>query len=199
MFAAETMSRPFAKFVVPENLAERNKLIVENVGLAKKLTSKCHATKKYHEYDDLLQVAYVGLIKAADGYTPSSGAKFSTYAYKIIERRLTNYVMRDSYLAKMYASQIKVLSVDAPVASSSSAEPSLLIDLLSDDSSTVNWDKIHLVDLLEKMRPDQREVVEAHFFEDKSIEAIAKETGVWPATLRKRFKNALQVLKGLAS
>src|SRR3954467_5414615 len=36
-------------------------------------------------YEDLLQVGYVGLMKAVDGYRLDSEAKFSSYAYSMIE------------------------------------------------------------------------------------------------------------------
>lgn len=50
-------------------------------------------------YEDLLQVGYVGLIKAVEGYHTDSGAKFSSYAYAMIDGELRHH-LRDTQLVK---------------------------------------------------------------------------------------------------
>jgi RNA polymerase sigma-B factor len=50
-------------------------------------------------YEDLLQVGYVGLVKAVNGYEAGSKASFSTYAYSKIEGELRHY-LRDTVLMK---------------------------------------------------------------------------------------------------
>src|SRR3712207_6390052 len=43
-------------------------------------------------YEDLLQVGYVGLMKAVKGYKSDSEAKFSSYAYAMIEGELRHHL-----------------------------------------------------------------------------------------------------------
>lgn len=50
-------------------------------------------------YEDLLQVGYIGLMKAINGYDTSSGAKFSTYAHAMIAGELRHH-FRDTQLVK---------------------------------------------------------------------------------------------------
>lgn len=50
-------------------------------------------------YEDLLQVGYVGLMKAVNRYDAASGAKFSTYAHAMIEGELRHH-FRDAGLLK---------------------------------------------------------------------------------------------------
>jgi RNA polymerase sigma-B factor len=50
-------------------------------------------------YEDLLQVGYVGLIKAVNGYKTDSRAKFSSYAYAMIDGELRHH-FRDTQLVK---------------------------------------------------------------------------------------------------
>ena len=50
-------------------------------------------------YEDLLQVGYVGLIKAVNGYNSGSGAKFSSYAYAMVDGELRHH-FRDTQLVK---------------------------------------------------------------------------------------------------
>lgn len=56
----------------------REKLISENLGLVHACANRFRG--RGAEYDDLFQAGCLGLIKAADGFDPSLGFCFSTYA-----------------------------------------------------------------------------------------------------------------------
>ena len=58
-----------------------------------------YAARSGESYEDLLQVGYVGLMKAVNGYDPGSGARFTTYAYAMIEGELRHH-FRDTGLLK---------------------------------------------------------------------------------------------------
>ncbi len=63
-----------------------------------------HIVRRYsgssgETYDDLLQVGYVGLIKAVNGYKTDSNARFSSYAYAMIDGDLRHH-FRDTGLVK---------------------------------------------------------------------------------------------------
>lgn len=63
-----------------------------------------HVVRRYlgnsgESYEDLLQVGYVGLIKAVNGYQTSSRAKFSSYAYAMIDGELRHH-FRDTALVR---------------------------------------------------------------------------------------------------
>lgn len=63
-------------------MTDRDKQICDNMGLV-------HACCKRFvgrgiEYDDLFQAGCMGLVKAADGFEPERGLRFSTYAVPVI-------------------------------------------------------------------------------------------------------------------
>ena len=58
-----------------------------------------HAASSGETYEDLLQVGYVGLIKAVKGYRVDSDAKFDSYAYAMIEGEIRHH-LRDTGLVK---------------------------------------------------------------------------------------------------
>src|SRR5215210_8674598 len=58
-----------------------------------------HAASSGETYEDLLQVGYVGLIKAVNGYRIDSDAKFDSYAYAMIEGEIRHH-LRDTGLVK---------------------------------------------------------------------------------------------------
>lgn len=58
-----------------------------------------HAKSSGDPYEDLLQVGYVGLLKAVRSYEVGSGARFASYAYAMIDGELRHH-HRDSRLMK---------------------------------------------------------------------------------------------------
>src|SRR5215211_891858 len=58
-----------------------------------------YASSSEESYEDLLQVGYVGMMKAINGYRLDSEAKFSSYAYSMIEGEIKHH-LRDTSLVK---------------------------------------------------------------------------------------------------
>src|ERR687889_878541 len=58
-----------------------------------------YASSSDESYEDLLQVGYVGMMKAINGYRLDSEAKFSSYAYSMIEGEIKHH-LRDTALVK---------------------------------------------------------------------------------------------------
>src|SRR5215216_3745397 len=58
-----------------------------------------YASSSDESYEDLLQVGYVGLMKAINGYRLDSEAKFSSYAYAMIEGEIKHH-LRDTAIVK---------------------------------------------------------------------------------------------------
>src|SRR5215212_11464354 len=58
-----------------------------------------YAASSGEPYEDLLQVGYVGLVKAVNGYEKGSKASFSSYAYSRIDGELQHH-LRDTALMK---------------------------------------------------------------------------------------------------
>src|SRR5918993_4543709 len=58
-----------------------------------------YASSSDESYEDLLQVGYVGMMKAVNSYRLDSEAKFSSYAYSMIEGEIKHH-LRDAALLK---------------------------------------------------------------------------------------------------
>src|SRR5215217_6130288 len=58
-----------------------------------------YASSSDESYEDLLQVGYVGMMKAVNGYRLDSKAKFSSYAYSMIEGEIKHH-LRDTAIVK---------------------------------------------------------------------------------------------------
>jgi len=75
------------------DVAARNRLVNAFAPLAM-ATAKRHSRNKTLDDPDLLQHAYIGLIKAANGFDPEKGFRFSTYAAWWIRAELQEYRIR---------------------------------------------------------------------------------------------------------
>ena len=85
------------------NSAAKERLIVENNNLIKSIVRRY--LNKGVEYDDLYQLASMGLLKAINGFDESFGVRFSTYAVPMIAGEIKRF-MRDDGSIKV-SRQIK--------------------------------------------------------------------------------------------
>ncbi|MDO5568791.1 MAG: sigma-70 family RNA polymerase sigma factor [bacterium] len=84
-------------------------LIINNENL---IHSIIKSYTKYAEYDDLFQVASIGLIKAYQKFDPTFNTKFTTYAYSYIKGEVYKYV-NDNKMIKLgskYLEMSKLIS-----------------------------------------------------------------------------------------
>ncbi len=77
---------------------ERDTFVTQNLGLVHSLAHRFRG--RGIEYDDLYGAGCVGLLKAADGFEPQRGLKFSTYAVPVIMGEMRR-LFRDGGAVKM--------------------------------------------------------------------------------------------------
>ncbi|QOX63152.1 sigma-70 family RNA polymerase sigma factor [Anoxybacterium hadale] len=71
----------------------REQLIVQNTGLVKNIALKFMGNG--YELDDLLQIGYIGLLKAVERFDSTYGVMFSTYAVPMILGEIRRYLRDD--------------------------------------------------------------------------------------------------------
>jgi RNA polymerase sigma-B factor len=78
----EDLRATFVEFFASRDPALRDQLIEAHLYLARHLARRM--TNRGQPYEDLVQVASIGLINAVDRFDPERGVEFSTYATKTI-------------------------------------------------------------------------------------------------------------------
>jgi RNA polymerase sporulation-specific sigma factor len=71
----------------------REKIVEQNIGLVKSLAMKY--ASPYYEVDDLMQVGFVGLIKAIERFDTGFDVMFSTYAVPMILGEIKRHIRDD--------------------------------------------------------------------------------------------------------
>lgn len=85
-------------------VADREQLILDNRRLVYSIAHKYRATaNRIFELEDLVQVGYIGLMKAADRFEKNGEAKFTTFAYSAIEGEIRNYLRDKSRVVRIPA------------------------------------------------------------------------------------------------
>lgn len=82
------------------------KLVIKNMGLVG------FVAKRYRncgEWEDLYQMASIGLVKAAKGFKPELGYEFSTYAVSKIDGELKRYVRDNNFNSFKIQRHVKML------------------------------------------------------------------------------------------
>ena len=80
------------------DMQARERLVASNIALVKSLVRRY--MNRGVEYDDLLQIGSLGLVKAVLGFKAEYGSRFSTYAVPLILGELKRY-MRDDGMIKV--------------------------------------------------------------------------------------------------
>ncbi len=77
--------------------AEAKEILVQkNIALVKSLVKKF--LNRGHDYEDLLQLGSIGLIKAIQNYDPSYNVRFSTYAVPMIMGKIKRFLRDDGMI-----------------------------------------------------------------------------------------------------
>lgn len=100
--ADETQIKQESNFswVSQPTIRQRNKWVEENLGLARQCAHRWHL-KCHLPYEELEQVAYIGLIRATERFDKSRGNKFSTFAVPRINGQIVNYLRDKGHTIKI--------------------------------------------------------------------------------------------------
>ncbi len=96
---AENLEDMFRSYAQTRDERSRNEIVSKNLYIAEILAKKMSG--RGVEYDDLLQVASLALIRAVERFDPEKGLKFSTFATPSILGELKNYFRDKSRLIRM--------------------------------------------------------------------------------------------------
>lgn len=95
----ETTAELFAAYARSRDPALREQLITAYLNLVSRLARK--VTTSEEQLDDLIQVGYIGLIKAIDRFDQSKGNKFSSYAIPTILGEMRRYLRDKSSVIRI--------------------------------------------------------------------------------------------------
>lgn len=172
----------------------RNMTIEEVYQQFKNLIYKqCQSWLGKYEFDDLQQVAFIGLQKAYDGYKVDKEVQFLSYAAMAISNELRIYHRKNKKHEDVFSLN-KTFSLKD--------DEMEYIDTISDDTdyeeiAFKNIQCENLKNALEKLGPIDRKIVEDFGLDFKSQKEISEKLNLSQSNVSRKYKNALVKLKNI--
>src|SRR5262249_17089089 len=132
------------------------------------------------EREDLISWGMIGLVQAARAWDPARSASFSTIACKAIERMIIRGVTREWRPDEARAT----VSLDeAMFDEQSDGSPERFLDLLRaeddvEEQIVSSETGLTVRQALARLNPEQRDLLQRHFFEDEAVRDIARDLGL---------------------
>jgi RNA polymerase sigma factor (sigma-70 family) len=151
------------------------------------------------EREDLISWGLMGLVYAARAWDPGRGLQFSTLAVTAIERMISRGVRTEWRASEAHAT----LSLDELLTGEDAGDGSRErhLDQVQDDSSTVEDQIVELETRLTlrkavaELSPEQQWVVQKRFYEDRTLQEIARDVGTTRQAIHLRERAILQALR----
>lgn len=164
------------------------KLVTDNINLAYKVASTYYKRLGgYYEFDELVSLCFLGLVKASKLFNPDLDFQFSTYAYKAMENEIIRFVNKTNSNPK-------------PISLSTELTENLeLSETISDEFNLEKYvEDLYFKECLHKeiagLKPQQRTIVEYHLM-GYTNKKIAAKLGVSISTVQTTYNKALNLLR----
>jgi RNA polymerase sporulation-specific sigma factor len=149
------------------------------------------------ERDDLVSWGLMGLLSAARAFDEGRGLRFSTLAALSIERSIIRGAMRAGHRV---APGSQVLSLDEVLAEGGAGESETRwVEMIADEGAERDLDRTEQMALLrgamERLRPEQRRLIQAHFFQGYSLADLARLWGTSRQAVAGQLRRTLKSLR----
>ncbi|RWZ59999.1 RNA polymerase sporulation sigma factor SigK [Halobacillus fulvus] len=180
------------KLMQEGNQEARNTLIEHNLRLVAHIVKKFENTKE--DFEDLISIGTIGLIKGIESYSPNKGTKLATYAARCIENEILMHL-------RSTKKTNKDISLQDPIGHDKEGNELNLLDILHADLEDIA-DEIQLHMELEQIKEfitvlDEREkevIIYRYGLDhndEKTQREIAKELGISRSYVSRIEKRAL--------
>lgn len=147
-----------------------------------------------YTYDDIVQIGYVGILKAKRKFDESKGYTFLTYATRVIHGEYIHAIQDDKYHVHEYRKQVGTLfSLNTKINDIvfGEVEYQELIVGMED----IEFSSIFLKDSLEKLTDEEKQLLYLNFYLEHSKRAIGKMLNMRDWEVSRKIKRILEKLR----
>jgi RNA polymerase sigma-B factor len=173
------------------DFSDRDALVREHLGLAAVLARRF--VSEVEPFEDLRQVAVIGLLKACDRFDPARGVPFEAYAVPTVLGELRHHVRDRAWPVRM-PRRVRRHALEergAPHVAVTLAQD----DLPAPDDLAESEDRLLVSALLEGLGSRERAIVERYFFAGCSQAQIARELSLSQIHVSRLLRAALAVMR----
>lgn len=175
--------------------------ITEHLRLANYIVTQLYRydfLKERYEFEDLLQLGYLGLVRAAKTFNEDKKIKFSTWAYPKIKYEILQYATRDRNfnLKQGEPHSYKIYSLNYEF-DGNDGKPEKFEDILMTDNSFEDDEinKIIVQDLLNGLDKKESEIVRLYYFEEMKQWEIAEIYNTSQVQISRTLREAINKFK----
>ena len=175
--------------------------ITEHLRLANYIVTQLYRydfLKERYEFEDLLQLGYLGLVRAAKTFNEDKKIKFSTWAYPKIKYAILQYANRDRNFNSKQGEphKYKIYSLNYEF-DGNDGKPEKFEDILITDNffEDDEINKIFVQDLLNRLDKKELEIVRLYYFEDMNQREIAEIYNTSQVQISRTLREAINKFK----
>lgn len=176
---------------------EAEKIAESNLGLVYNLANKFAYGRTDH--DEIVGVAYMGYVKAINGFDARKGVKFVTFAFRCITNEILFYIRNE------HKETEKLVPMNMLISTDKNGNELELEDVLRDDEQNIE-EEFAIKDTLRIMMsvidtyltPEEQKIIKERFgiqCIQKTQSQIAEELDMSQANISKKEKNIIQKIK----
>jgi RNA polymerase sigma factor (sigma-70 family) len=180
--------------------AQVERLVVENQRLVEFVVNRTLRRRPVGamEREDLVSWGSMGLLQAARVWDPRRGLAFSTLAVRVIERMINRGIRKEAATCTVRAT----LSLDELLDGGESAEgtPERHLDQMRGDADIEQAvmdaeDRLALEQAVAELKPEEQWVLRQRFYEERTLEEIARQIGKTRQAVHLRERAILRTLR----
>ena len=157
----------------------KNNQLIDNMGLVILIASRYLKKARGLDIDDLIQEGRIALYRAIETFDPSRKAKFSTYAYNVIQRSIINIVVKHNR-----ENWKNVPEELVPIVPDTKEETKLIM-----------LDQIASLFKSAGLTDREQKVIELRYWQDLYFDEIGREIGSSVTNTRYIFNKALKKMQ----
>lgn len=167
----------------------------EYLGFVHSITNKRYKQFKHkYSYEDLFQEGYVGLMKAANRFDSTRGAKFSTYAYPYVDGQILRMIESDKWYGKNREERLEGIapySLDAPI--DGADNEITYVDSIG--NYDFNFEKIEIKTVIDILPEKLKKIIVMYYMQSFTQVEIARKIGCSKSNVSVLMRETLEYLK----
>lgn len=178
------------------DLKARDKIIKSNIRLVRHI-AKQYSTEGY-DFEDLVSIGIIGLIKAVDTYDVTKNIKFSTYSSRCISNEILMGIRKNNTI------NVQKVNIEDTLSCDFEGNELKYLDILEDKNSDFvtkiidNYLSKELLDVIDSLSEKEKELVMLYFGFDGNRykqKEIAHMLGISQSYISRKISNILKKIK----
>ena len=169
---------------------EIDKLILDNMNFAYYIAHKYkQKVSKYLDFEDLVSICIIGLVKSANTFDNAKNLKFSTYAYKVINNQILQECRKFKALRLTSSLDNNIVELENVIYAD------LIADEFDLENEVLKNEEIKLLNKFINELPEKIKLIINLKLSGRTQMEVADEIGISQAQVSRLYNKGLRILR----